>query len=215
LAFRKKLSRPFIFASFWLLLNLFAITLSERPYPHYLIQFTPAVSIFIALLLAAKNIEQSLSIIPLFLALLAPVYYKFWYYPTFSYYARFVEFATNKISRKEYFAKFDGEVNRNYQIADFLTQTTKPQDKVFVWGSNAVIYALSRRLPPLKYTTDYHIHDFSSKDEVVLKLNSQKPEVVVILPQAESFRQLDLFVRQNYLLVSTIENAEIWKLMGN
>jgi hypothetical protein len=163
----------------------------------------------------AANIEQALAIIPLFLALLAPVYYKFWYYPTFSYYARFVEFASGKISRAEYFAKFDGEVNRNYKIANFLTQTTKPEDKIFVWGSNAAIYALTRRLPPIKYTTDYHIHDFYSKEEVVLKLSSQKPEVVVILPEAESFGQLDFFIHQNYLLISTIENAEIWKLMGN
>ena len=206
------LSQPFIFASILLFLNLFAITLSERPYPHYLIQYVPAVSILATMLVAANSIEQTLVVMPLFLALLAPVYYEFWYYPSLPYYERFLKFAFGQTSRQEYFNQFDSKVTGNYAIANFIANLTRPEEKVFVWGDSAPIYALSRRLPPIKYVADYHIRDFSSKEAVMLNLTAQKPKLVVILPQTESFKDLGLFVNQNYLLVATIENAEIWKL---
>lgn len=209
--FRKKISRPFLLATIWLFLSLFAITLSERPYPHYLIQFTPSVAILIGIL-ARPSKEQVLTIIPLFFAILAPVYYNFWYYPSLPYYTRFWQFATGQISQSEYFARFEGQVERNYQIADFIIQSTRPDDKIFVWGSNAAIYALSRRLPPIRYVADYHINDFSSQEEVVTTFVDTPPEVIVVLPEGESFRQLDTFLVENYFLINNIQNVEIWKL---
>ncbi len=53
---RNKISKHFVFISLWLIFSLFAATLSERPYPHYLIQVIPAVSLFFANNLTAKTI---------------------------------------------------------------------------------------------------------------------------------------------------------------
>jgi len=207
---RKKISKQFIFLTTWLLFSLFAITLSERPYPHYLIQAVPAISFFFAILFTNKSLEQSLTIIPLSLAFFVPVYFKFWYYPTASYYVRFVRFSVGQMSRESYLRTFGNHVPRDYEIAEFITQSTERGDKIFVWGGDAVIYALSRRLPPIKYVANYHINDYSSKEEVARALAKDKPKLIVLLPEASSFPQIIPLLRESYILISTFDSAEIW-----
>ncbi len=206
----KKLSTTFIFATVWLLTSLFAATLSERPYPHYLIQSIGPISILTAILLASTKIEQALAVIPLFLALLVPVYYKFYYYSTFTYYSRFIKFTTNQISKEEYFNEFDSHVNRNYKIAKYLSISSNPNDPVFVWGDSPPIYALSKRLPPFKYVANYHINDFSSQDEVMQALKKNPPKFIVTLEEGGDFPALGTFLTLNYVPVETAPNYEIW-----
>lgn len=213
---RKNLSKPFLFASVWVLAALFAITLSERPYPHYLLQLVPSISVLVGMLIAATNIEQSLAIIPLLLAIATPVYYKFWYYPTFTYYLKFFDFAIGKTNQQQYFSTFNNEVNRNYKISEFIVNSTQPDDKVFVWGDSSAIYAISRRLPPIKYVANYHIYDFSNPDEVYRSLLTNPPKMVVVLPEAPFFPLLNSLLKENYILMSTnFGGAEIWYLANN
>lgn len=210
---RAKLSRQFIFLTLWLVLALFAATLSERPYPHYLLQAVAPISFFLGMLFTEKTIEQSLAIIPLALALFVPVYYKFWYYSSAPYYLRFINFALGKTDRAQYFASFGERVNRNYQIADFLAKSSRTSDRVFVWGPDgSAVYALSRRLPPGKYVIDYHIKDFSSRTVQAGVLTQDKPKFIIILPDAEPFAEIIPLLRRFYLPVLTLDGAEIWKL---
>jgi len=212
---RNKLSKEFIFVTAWLLFGLFAATLSERPYPHYLIQVVPPISFLLGMLLVKETLEQSLTIIPLTLAFLVPVYFNFWYYPTASYYLRFVNFATGNITREEYFDTFGGHIKRNYEIAEFIGQSTSRDEKIFVWGSNnSMVYALSRRLPPLKYVANYHIKDFSSPEKTITDLKKNPPKQVIVLPDSPGFPELTMYLRENYILISTIRGAEIWKLIS-
>lgn len=208
--FRKKLGKGFILATIWLLFSLFAVTLSERPYPHYLIQSVPSIAILIGLLIYSRKMDQIWAIIPLVLVAFVPVYYKFYYYDSVSYYSRFVSFATGAITKKQYFDQFDGNVNRNYALAEFINSSSQPQDSVFVWGDSPPIYALSNRLPNIKYVANYHIHDFSSNEEVLSQLSSNMPDFVIILPEGGSFRQLTSFVSQNYLPVYKTFGATVW-----
>lgn len=212
--YRKKLSLPFLLGSAWLLSSLFAITLSERPYPHYLIQAVPAISLLFGMLVFKKDIEQSFTVIPLFLALFVPVYYNFWHYPTLPYYTRFINFATGSISKEEYFNRFEGNVNRNYEIAKFLRESSAPHDQVFVWGDSSTIYALSRRLPPIKYVATYHINDFASKEEIITAIDTKKPAYVIVLPETEYFNELNSYLNLNYMQIKTIDNAVIWRLIN-
>lgn len=208
--YRKKIDKTFLFACVLLLFELFAVTLSGRPYPHYLLQATPAISILVAFLLASKNLEQVLAIIPLFLALVVPVYFKFYYYQTGAYYLRFINFATKRISKEEYFAKFDSGIQSTYQISAFLDKTTLPTDRIFAWGDSAPIYALSRRLPSIKYTAAYHIYDFSSLDATINEIYQKPPHWIIILGDSDPFQSLHQFVSKNYILVSNENNNEIW-----
>ncbi len=212
--YRGKLSKQYIFLTAWLLMTIFAVTLPERPYPHYLIQSVPPLSILFAMLFTLRTIEQVLTILPITAFLIAPVYFKFWYYPSTPYYLRFYNFATKQISQEEYLGSFGENVVKDYKIADYIANTSSEGDRVFVWGDNATIYAISGKLPPIKYVVDYHIRDFSTPEETIVKLNSSKPALVVILPTGESFSFLDQFVKDNYMLVKTINNGQVWKLVS-
>jgi 4-amino-4-deoxy-L-arabinose transferase-like glycosyltransferase len=208
---REKLSKQFIFITAWLLLSLFAVSLSERPYPHYLLQAVPAISLLLGILFTQKTEKQSLSIIPLALVLLVPVYFNYWHYSTTTYYVRFAKFATSNITQEEYLDSFGGHIRRNYEVAEFLVQSTDNSDKVFVWGGDSsMVYALSRRLPPIRYVASYHINDFSSPEETIIALKKNPPKQIVVLPDALPFPELIMLLRENYILVSTIKGAEIW-----
>lgn len=209
---RKSLDKTLVLASIWTLTSLFAITLSERPYPHYLIQITPAFSILLAFLFAFPKKQQVYAFVPLTLIFAVPLVYKFWYYPSSLYYERFLLFATRKISTEEYFSRFDGSVNRNYKIARFLTESSYPEDRIFVWGSTGSVYALSRRVPAIKYTTNYHIADFYSREETMADLLQTPPSFIIIQPEADYFPELQSLIDKQYFLINTIENATIWRL---
>jgi hypothetical protein len=211
---RKKLSKNFIFLTAWLMLTLFAVALSERPYPHYLIQSAAPVSFLLAILFTEKTREQTLVILPLAAAFLVPFYFKFWYYPTTPYYTKFIKFAVGQMPKDQYLSTFGGQVPRNYKIANYITSSTKRKDKVFVWGDSSAIYALSRRLPPGKYVADYHIKDFSSNEETMSVLISDMPEFVIVLDNSSVFPNLNLFLRSNYGLSQEIDDASIWKLLN-
>lgn len=211
---RKHISKQFLFISFWTFLTLFAVTLSERPYPHYLIQSLAPVSLLVAILVTSVRMEQVYSIIPLFFVFVVPFYYHFWHYETLSYYQRFVRLMTRQITLSQYLDSFGGTVQRNYKIASYLTSLTKPDERVFIWGDGVSIYALSRRLPPIKYVADYHIKDFSSDQEVIDNLKINMPLFIVVLPESDAFPELSSFLHYNYGQTENIDNAQIWRLLG-
>jgi len=208
--FRRKLSKRFVLLALWILFALFAITLSERPYPHYLIQAIAPISILASILFLEKSIEQALVVIPLALALFVPVFYKFWFYPTTSYYTRFVKFALGSGSKAAYFSGFSPNVNRNYQIAEFLASSSKTSDRVFMWDpDSAAVYALSRRLPPIKYVVDYHIYDYSSLSAEAKSISANPPKFI-ILTNSHPYPELKPLIKIKYVLVDQIEDANIY-----
>ncbi len=207
---RKKLSKNLILFCVWTLLGLFAVTLSERPYPHYFVQVVAPISFLFGMFFAEKSIEQSLVVIPLALSFFVPVYYKFYYYQTASYYARFINFAVGRTSKTEYFQSFSSTVNRNYKIADFLVTVSSKTDRVFMWDpDSATVYALSRRLPPIKYVADYHVMDYSSFGETAKEL-SMNPPKFIILTSGHSFPNVSPLLKKKYILINQIENANIY-----
>jgi hypothetical protein len=210
--FSPKLGKAFLVSSIWALTALFAVTLSGRPYPHYMIQAVPAISLLVAILIASINIEQVLSIIPLTIVALVPTYYKFYQYPTFSYYTNFASYAKGQESKWQYFSNFDKNAETNYKTAEIITKMTGNTDKVFVWGSDsATVYALSKRLPPIKYVADYHITDFSSLPEVANKLAANPPSLIVFLPNSPSFMELNNLLSRKYVLINSSETkTQIW-----
>lgn len=208
--FRKKLSKNFILFCVWTLLGLFAVTLSERPYPHYFVQVLAPISLLIGMFFAEKSVEQSLVVIPLALSFFVPAYYKFYYYQTGSYYARFANFALGRINKTEYFQSFGSTVNRNYKISEFLVTSSMPSDRVFMWDpDSAIVYALSRRLPPIKYVADYHIYDYSNLSETAKQLAANPPKFI-ILTSGHPYSDINPLLKNKYLLINQIENSDIY-----
>jgi hypothetical protein len=209
-AFRKKLSNKFILFCLWTLFGLFAVALSERPYPHYLIQIVAPISFLLATFFTEKSLEQSLTVIPLALSVFVPVYYKFWFYPTATYYTRFVNFVIHKDSKSQYFNGFSVNTDRNYKIAEFLAISSKSSDRVFMWGpDSATVYSLSKRLPPIKYVADYHINDYSTKALEAVKIAAEPPKFI-ILTSDYPYLELAPLIKQKYILINIVGNANVY-----
>lgn len=208
--FRKKLSKNFILFGIWLLLTLFAVTLSERPYPHYLIQSAAPIALYAAMFFAEKSIEQAYVVVPLALALFVPFHYKFYNYSTWEYYLRFVNFATQKTTKEAYFSAFSPTTNRNYGLADFLANSSTPDEKVFMWDpDSASVYALARRLPPIKYVVPYHVFDFSSRADVAKQIEANPPRFIIFTSN-NPYPELGHLIKTRYLLINQIYDADVW-----
>jgi len=210
---RKKVSLVAKLALIWFSFSLFAALLSSRPYPHYLLQTLPSLSLSFGLVFL-KSKER---VVPLFLGLvliLSFFVFKFWHYPNFSYYLNFYQFALKMKSQEEYFSFFGRQTETIYQVADYIQAHTQPQEQIFIWGTQPSIYALSRRLPVGRYTVAYHIIDFDGYQETIEALEAKKPGLIVKMKaEKRKFPELERFLKIHYIKVKTIDGGEIYQKM--
>lgn len=206
--FRHKRSKPFLFAAMWVITSLFAVALSERPYPHYYVQVLPALSLLLGILTTDDSLEQALVVFPLSAVFFVGVYFHFWQYSSSLYFGRFITLLTE--GQDAYFDRFSPVVKRNYDLSELIDQTTSESDHIFVWGDSASIYALSKRIPPIKYVADYHIKDFSSEEETLKGLTINPPKLMLFLPESELPEGLYRFAKTNYVSIKTLHGVTIW-----
>lgn len=208
---KKKVSTGFLFAGTWFSFSLFAALLSQRPYPHYLLQVVPSFSLLLGIMFAGRTKEQFYPLPLLTVLGLALIFYKFGYYAVFSYYENFILWASGQRLQTDYFAGFDRRVPRTYQIASYLSRHTQPQDPIFVWGNDTAIYALTRRLPPGRYVAAYHINDFGGHEETISAARLSPPAYIVVTSGERDFPELTSLLAETYVLVQTIEDAQLYK----
>jgi hypothetical protein len=212
--FKNKLSKKFILFSVWGLLSLFAAALSQRPYPHYLIQVVPPTAFLLSILFTNKTREQALSIIPLTLIFFIPFFYKYYHYKTIPYYLRFIEFSVGRMDKDTYLNSFSPSVRRNYEISNFLAMSCFKNERVFVWDPDSpIIHSLSRRLPPTKFTVPYHVSDYSNKKAMVEEISQNLPRFI-ILTSKNPLPEIMTLVRQKYILIAQIEDADIYSRLS-
>lgn len=212
---RKSFSKSSLFASIWLVFTLFAALLSARPYPHYLIQTMAPLTLLIAITICKRGRQKFIPIpfIALFAASL--VFYKFYYYPTISYYQNFLSFIIGQKSQAEYFAYFNKKTLATYQAANYINQRTRYGARIFIWGTAPEIYALSRHIPPGRFITSFHIKDFHGEAETIRDLQKNKPSYVLVLQDEDrEFPALFKFLSENYLKIKTENRIEYWKLVS-
>lgn len=213
--FRKFFDKVTLFVSIWFVLAVFSMLLSGRPYPHYIIQAIPPFAILVTTLVLGNEKYRFLTVPFLLVFFTSLVFYKFYYYPVFAYYQNFLAFAAGNKTQEQYFSHFDSRVTRTYELAKFLSMTTKPDDKVFIWGTEPELYALSKRLPPGRYVTSFHIVDFGAQKETIESLVKSKPKYIIrVRGETRELPGLDNFMHQNYIYLETINEAGIWKLLS-
>lgn len=212
--FRKKISFRAQLILAWYAFSWFAALLSSRPYPHYLIQVLPALSLCFGLLFVKGKGFLLERVIPagLLIFFMATFYgFQFWSYPSLPYYSNFYQFALRNKNQEEYFNDFDGRANTIYQIADYLQTHTVAYEKIFVWGNIPFIYPLARRLPVGRYTVAYHIIDFNGYQETITELQESKPRYIIVDPQEKRpFSEFFLWLEQRYFLAKQIGDFQIF-----
>lgn len=196
---KSKFKELFIFLIIWFLFSLFGATLSERPYPHYLIQVIPSFTLILALVFVKK--AKAVLLIPLFsIILIGGVYlrYHVWRYPTVPYYQNFLSFVFGKKDRDSYFSYFNDQLPNYYKVAKGIVLLTTEKEKIFIWGDDAFLYVLTNRLPALRFVATYHINDFYSPEETARDLQKSLPSFIIVKQGSQSFPQLEAILRDNY-----------------
>lgn len=213
---REKSNKLTIFLWLWFILSLFSATLSGRPYPHYLIQTIPPLSLAIGLFFTRETKKASLkaSLISFaFLGLLfaAVIRYHFWSYTTLSYYLNFSRFISGKISKTTYFSYFNPKMSQIYSLAEFINENTKPEENIFVWADEPYLYALSRRLPATPYVVAYHIKERNLYQSVADQLSLNKPLIILVDRNDRNFSQLERILEKDYLTVDSTTYFLVFK----
>jgi hypothetical protein len=103
-------------------------------------------------------------------------------------------------------------VNNNYEIAAIVAGGSTPDDRLFVWGDEPMIYALARRNPVGKYLVKYHIKDFRGERTTMEVLTREPPKYVVSFGEEEELPGLTSWLTNYYKLQKTVGQAQIYRL---
>lgn len=203
---RNKLKPPLLFLGLWLIFDLFAALLSARPYPHYLIQIIPPLIIGLAVLFHQKHLfSKGVFAGVLLLVLLAYIRFDFHFWSVRAYYQNFITYVRGQIDRTEYYARFDSRMPRNYALASYLRQTTTPNERIYIWGTEPELYVLSQRLPVGPLVVSFHVEDLNYYQPTIEALEADHSATVVIMEnERRSFPELKSLLNTDYFLVKTI-----------
>lgn len=210
---RLTLSKPLQFSAIWFLFALYGALLSERPYPHYLIQPAVPAALIAAFLIFEKQRGAQIALLVIG-AIGITSYFKigFWQYPVLSYYQNFLNWVLKRESTDQYFSYFGTEVNQTYRIAKFVKLMTSPEDRIFVWGDDPMVYALSERLPTGRYTVAYHVVDFNGYEESTTAIRTEKPPLIITFQkESRPFPQLFAELSSHYLMINQIDDATVYQ----
>lgn len=205
------IGRAGLIVGIWGVITLFASLLSGRPYPHYLMQMSGVASVALALFFEKRTAERIVSVGALLAIIVTFVGFGFYKYPVVSYYTNFISWVWGQKSTPAYYSWFDAKVNINYDLASIIKSESLENEKIFVWGDEPALYALSHRLPVGKYTTKYHIKDFKAEGLVMELLKKNPPKFVVSYGKEEELPGLSVWLRDNYVLEKKIEHVKIYR----
>ena len=220
---KNKISPKFQFALFWSGLTLVASLLSNRPYPHYFIQLIPAFSLLVFLTIdelvyAAKRTKKTsagaIDIIfgtgLIIITLTALQLLQVKTYSTFDYYQKFFKLMTGNITKQTYDESFNVLVADNNQAAKTIGAT---QDKeMFIWGTNPMLYALTKTTPPTRFVVLFHIEDVNAYDEVTADVMQNPPRYIVVMNGTRNMPdELGAFVEKHYLPNYQFDHFVLWR----
>lgn len=211
---RKKLDRRLLFASLWTGFSLFGALLSYRPYPHYLQEVVPAVSLLVPTLFTTASLWGWIVwAVIIAIAILTQRDVGFWGYESRALYVNYWQLVTGQITKEEYRNRFDN-ARRNYAVADFIKTRLGPSESIYVWGSDPTIYNLTNTVPSGgKYIVSFHVRDLLKHDYVLENLTKNKPQAIVILPGADEFAELEGLTATKYVELYSYDGATVyWRL---
>ncbi len=166
-----------------LVLGVFSATIMYRFFPHYYLQAAPFMALSVGGLVASWSTRRNEHAWTLRAMTVA--------------FSCFVLFAS--IMGCDFGERVDGRVAHDRTIQDaakFITASTKPDDKIFVWGFSPWIYGYSHRRPAGRYVFETYVTGFvpwyweklslekarivpGSTEALLGDLDREKPAIVV------------------------------------
>ncbi|MDQ3008225.1 MAG: hypothetical protein M3Q81_01365 [bacterium] len=203
----------------WFLLALFASILSNRPYPHYFLQAVPPLFLLIGITLDSvlKMRQQSITVaVQVALSAVAVVMtigtiqlLDVYTYPTVKYYQRWADLMTGRIDIMTYRDSFDGLMTDNYKATEIITQSNNPY--LFIWGTNPVLYAQTKKVPTGRFTVSFHIKDFNAYEETMQSVLDREPTFIVVMNNEKTeLPGLTEYLTEYYVAHSNFDNFTVW-----
>lgn len=199
---------------------LFASLLSNRPYPHYFLQIVPPASLLVAeLVLLAKRWKRSkVALLTGAVLLLAPfavgLLLDLRPYATKKYYEHFYRLMSRQITMEEYDSWFNPLVRDNYAAADVIYGLNG--HRIFIWGTNPMLYALTHTTPASRFTVSFHIKDFDDYERTFAQIEEEKPKIIVVMKnESQTFPQLEAYLNSFYAANTQYETMTIYLRQNN
>jgi len=214
LVLRKTFSPQVRFLSIWFICALFGSLLSSRPYPHYVLQVFPPMALALATIIKKQRFSLNTAAVVfqpiLFISIL--LLFNFGMYPTMLYYTRFVKFATGKLSQQEYSKQFNWLMDDNYAVAKYLQQTTPVNERLFIWGTNPMLYPLAKKVPTGRFTVSFHIKDFNAYEETMRSVEQHAPTVLITMKdETGEFPEFYSYLFSRYVQVEELSTMKIYR----
>lgn len=207
----KKITEKVGAVAVWWIIALFAALLSNRPYPHYLMQLVPALVLGIAIALTGSGRHKLIFGALTGSLLIGLVIFKFYSYRPLGYYQNFFNWVTKQKTSADYFAYFDNRVTTNYQVAKILKNNSSIDDRVFIWGEESMVFVLSKRLPATKYFVKHHIEALGTANDTWRELRLNLPKYMLTYADIPTPPPLEVLLDDYFILEQTIGNTKIWR----
>lgn len=217
-AARKKISPLFQLLATWVLLALLGATLSNRPYPHYFMQIIPPLSLLIGLIVdrwrfkfkPANYLEFGAATGVIGLAIVVMLLLKVEFYSAVDYYQNFLKYITKQQTIAQYHDHFNPYMSDNYKAAMMIDEAKT--DRIFIWGTNPMLYALSRTIPTGRFTVSFHIKDFNAYQETLEGVKKYQPLFIVVMnDETDQFPEFFNYLNENYIPNQNFEHFTLWK----
>lgn len=176
---RKDLARFEVFIYVWVIFSIYSAFFSQRPYTHYILVMLPSFSLVVGKLIEEKK-KKILDIAIVAFMIFVSIFNFKLYTRTIAYYKNYIDFMIGSKKLDDYYAFFDPQTPKDYEIASFINLNTTDNDKVFIWSNNAQIYAMTDKLPIGKYTAAYHITFYKNADrKTIEEVDLEKPKYII------------------------------------
>lgn len=217
-ALRSQIPRVVQFLTIWTFLALFASLLSNRPYPHYFLQVIPSLILLVCSLFEWQHykkmtekittIAYSATALILFVGVLVTL--NVGLYPVIKYYQNFWQLVSQQQTAAQYRNSFNYLMADNYAALSYLRGSH--DKKMFIWGTNPTLYALTKKQPVGKFTVSFHIKDLGLYEETMQAVAAYKPEFIVVMHnETTPLPGLDQFIRNNYIPFEAHVNFTVWR----
>lgn len=199
---------------FWFAAALFGSLLSNRPYPHYLLQLVPPAALALGYMFERITAWSTrlLLIVVFALSAAATVLLGFRFYEVQSYYTSAVHLLTGKTSPTEYRHSFNWIVSQNEELVPAIQELVPANEPIFVWGTNPMLYAQSKRAPAARFTVAFHIHDLKNYDEVFEQITSASPKVIVVMKAEQDWPELSNHLLLHYMPIMQTNDMTLYHL---
>lgn len=215
----KEINKRFQFISIWFVASLYSTLLSSRPYPHYFIQMIPPFALLLVEIILGlkvksktrinnfKSVASGVGLIALTIYIM--LLFNFKPYSTSKYYSQFWKVASGQISKEEYDYSFNNLVRDNQKVAKLIEELGL--EKIFIWGTNPMLYAQTKTVPTSRFTVAFHIKDFEDYARTLAQIKQEEPRLIVVMRNdQDTFPDLNTYLKDSYLINSEFQNMNLY-----